>query len=95
MTVRQFMLLSLKHSSGDVLTWWRPNSAGYCQRLEDAGRYTQAEAERICGGLSEGDTVAVPLGEVLAQASTYVRMTWRWGVPVRCRRSVEAEGGAS
>jgi hypothetical protein len=28
--------------------WWRPNSAGYTGRIEDAGRYTLAEAASKC-----------------------------------------------
>lgn len=28
--------------------WWRPNSAGYTLHIASAGRYTKAEADRIC-----------------------------------------------
>ncbi len=28
--------------------WWKPNQFGYTGRLEEAGRYTREEAEKIC-----------------------------------------------
>ena len=28
--------------------WWAPNSRGYTPRWYDAGRYSRADAERIC-----------------------------------------------
>lgn len=38
--------------------WWRPNSAGYCCKIEQAGRYTKAEAEEIC--LQAGNSTSDP-----------------------------------
>lgn len=79
-----FLLLSLKHSRGELLTWWRPNASGYCQRLDWAGRYTEEEALLH----HDGDrTVAVPVEEVVdcAHATTVVRFTSEWGVPVSMR----------
>lgn len=38
--------------SGEHQAWWRPNSAGYCLDVRDAGLYDRDEAERIvkhCG----------------------------------------------
>lgn len=43
----KFYLLSLKWSRGNFLTWWRPNSAGYCWDLDSAGLYEEAEAKQI------------------------------------------------
>lgn len=36
-----YYILSLKRSKGERLLWWRPNSAGYTYRLDDAGVYEQ------------------------------------------------------
>lgn len=37
--------------------WWRTNRSGYAPCIEEAGRYTRAEAERICrdAGTGRGD----------------------------------------
>ncbi len=40
----KFYLLDLKVSKGDMLSWWRPNSSGYCWDLGSAGLYDEAEA---------------------------------------------------
>jgi hypothetical protein len=34
--------------SNEHKCWWGPNRAGYCSRLDDAGRYTRDEALKIC-----------------------------------------------
>ena len=36
-----FLLWSNKHSM-----WWRPDAHGYTQNIDEAGRYTQADAIR-------------------------------------------------
>jgi hypothetical protein len=39
----KFLLWSNKHSA-----WWRPDSRGYTENRDEAGRYTEAEAlERV------------------------------------------------
>jgi hypothetical protein len=43
----QFYILSLKHSQGNFLTWWRPNKAGYCWSLDQAGIYDEATAKQV------------------------------------------------
>ena len=40
-----FYLLSIKHSNGDSLVWWRPNDKGYTSFLEYAGKYTQKQID--------------------------------------------------
>ena len=36
--------------SNEHRAFWRPERRGYTQRIEQAGRYTKAEAETICKG---------------------------------------------
>ncbi|WIM97812.1 hypothetical protein ACTOB_001366 [Actinoplanes oblitus] len=33
--------------SNQKTMWWRPRNSGYTQYIEEAGRYTRAEAEEI------------------------------------------------
>jgi len=35
---------------GNCLIFWRPEGKGYTSRIDDAGKYTREEAERICKG---------------------------------------------
>lgn len=64
-----WLLLSYKRGAwGNSAVWWGPNFSGYTSRLDDAGRYTEAEAKRIerespIGHLGVKDAVAVPLAE--------------------------------
>lgn len=41
----QYYLLE-PESKWDYLTWWKPNGAGYTNRLESAGKYSLNEARR-------------------------------------------------
>jgi hypothetical protein len=34
--------------------WWRPNERGYTQYIEEAGRYSRADAERIVNDATLG-----------------------------------------
>lgn len=60
----KYVIYSRKHTRG-IVTWWRPNRAGYTQDLRQAGRYTLKQALKICMG-HEDETVAIPLKEALA-----------------------------
>lgn len=62
-----WLLLSVKYSTGDFLVWWGPNSSGYTYRLDDAGRYSAEEADRIEKS-THGSAVAVPLSDVIDHA---------------------------
>jgi hypothetical protein len=53
-----FYILSLKWSSGDMLTWYRANAQGYTLFLDDAGVYTEEKARRHSYGR---ETIAVPV----------------------------------
>ena len=43
-----YYIMSLYHSRGEVLTWWKPNNAGYTTSLAQAGRYSKAEIDGDC-----------------------------------------------
>jgi len=57
----------VKHTRGDTILWWCPNSCGYTTHLDQAGRYEKAEADRITKG-SADTVVAVPCPTVEALA---------------------------
>jgi hypothetical protein len=39
---RNYLIWSIEHSA-----WWKPNQIGYCDKRENAGRYTLSEASAI------------------------------------------------
>jgi hypothetical protein len=41
----QYYILDARTMVGNCALWWRPEGAGYTCNLDDAGRYTLAEAE--------------------------------------------------
>lgn len=43
----KYYILSLKHTRGDFLSWWRPEERGYCWSLDAAGVYDEEHAKRI------------------------------------------------
>lgn len=47
----QFLIWSIEHDA-----WWRPDWGGYTRVLAEAGRYDEAEAERV---LDRANTVGV------------------------------------
>ena len=67
-----YYLLSLKHSRGDYLTWWKPNRRGYTIDIREAGRYEDSEIETtnsdgdpvIKKQFFNRDTVAIPVEDV-------------------------------
>ena len=54
-----YLIWSNEHSG-----WWRENRCGYAGRIEDAGRYTQAEALEICTNAMPGRRDGEPLNEI-------------------------------
>lgn len=60
MTEELFVIVHAPSVMGDAAVFWRPNRSGYTWSLDQAGRYTQAEAEGI-RGLRHGDDWPVPL----------------------------------
>jgi hypothetical protein len=64
-----FYILSLRHTSGNVVTWWRPENRGYTTDLNCAGRYTRQQVEDAPGYYDNADeTLAVPCEAALAAA---------------------------
>lgn len=69
-----YYILSKKHESGDLCSWWGPDSKGYRASLVDAGHYTLEQALRAIGGVDRLDeNVPVPCEEADAVAGFYVR----------------------
>lgn len=56
-TDARWLLYSVSHSKEFAL-WWKPDARGYTTNLEDAGRYTEADAKRHEAGC-HGDVRAV------------------------------------
>lgn len=54
---------------GNCGSWWRPNGAGYCCDIDDAGRYTGKEVR-----LMRDTDVPWPVEYVLARAVRHVRV---------------------
>lgn len=64
-----FYILSLDHTSGGVVTWWRPDNQGYTTDLNQAGRYTRRQVEAARSYYDNGDqTMAVPCEAATAMA---------------------------
>jgi hypothetical protein len=45
-----YLIFSWEHNA-----FWKPNCQGYTRFIERAGRYSKADAERICKGASYGE----------------------------------------
>lgn len=70
----RFYILSLKHTKGgdSQLTWWRPDSRGYCWSLTHAGLYEEAEAKQIeNGSMHDGMRSNVAVPEEIARELAY------------------------
>jgi hypothetical protein len=77
-------LLSVKWTRGSVVTWWGPNRCGYVMRLDEAGKYTEADALRI-ERESHCDAVAIPIAAADALTATVV-FDYRVGDMIRARQ---------
>lgn len=52
----------MRENDQPLLTWWRPNSAGYTLNIDNAGKYTNSEIEGSQGYYNNGyDTLAIPV----------------------------------
>lgn len=73
-----YLILCVKNGRSRQLgraLWWCPNSNGYTTLLEEAGRYSKEEADRLC---SPGENIAVPESEALDKAVTVVVDFGQW-----------------
>lgn len=60
-----YYILSLTHLDPDHYIWWRSNAAGYCTRLDWAGKYTEEEINDPNKRYNDGiNTKAIPCDEV-------------------------------
>jgi hypothetical protein len=63
----KFLLLAVHYSTKGLCVWWCPGRCGYTSNIDNAGRYSRAEAESLA--YNEGPrgkiTVAVPESAVL------------------------------
>lgn len=65
-----WLILCLKEL-GDNLLWWRTNSKGYTVDLNQAGRYTRDQSERMQRGDDE-TTLAIPEAAAIAMAKSFL-----------------------
>ncbi len=65
--------------SGYTCLWWRPNRSGYTRFVDEAGRYTHAEAESICK--FRGLEIAVPVAKAISVAKMTVSIESLNGTP--------------
>lgn len=59
---KDYVIFSPKHTNG-IACWWAPDSAGYTDCIDRAGRYAQTEAESIQRS-THGDAVAIHVSEL-------------------------------
>ncbi len=55
----QYYVVSLKHSSGGILTFWREGNAGYTTDLQQAGLYPKSVILENLRYYHDGDNIAV------------------------------------
>lgn len=79
---QEYFILSLVNSNGANLSWWRPNSSGYCWSLDHAGRYSEEEIKTFTH--PERDR-PIPVEKVLEVAVRHVEFEQaeKLGVSVR------------
>lgn len=71
---REFYILSLKwtRAPNRLATWWRPDNAGYCWHLPQAGRYPESAVREKLDYYNSGcGTIAIPCDVVDAVAKEY------------------------
>lgn len=69
---KMYLIQDLRDCVGNCASWWRPNAQGYTCNLDEAGRYTEAEATRITEHNPHHDLV--PEEIALAAAVRHVRV---------------------
>lgn len=61
---------------GNCMLFWRPNAAGYCCSIDEAGRYTGKQALSLASG--RGTDVAWPAEFLEARSSRFVDFQRTW-----------------
>ncbi|MHA2135823.1 MAG: hypothetical protein ACW99J_18350 [Candidatus Thorarchaeota archaeon] len=62
----EFVILSLKWSTGDFAVFWGPNDSGYTTNVDKAGRYSQEQIEDKSNYYNDGKaTLAIPVDNVI------------------------------
>lgn len=94
----EYVIYSPKHTRG-IAFWWRPNSCGYTDCVDRAGRYSKEEALKIQQGSRGLGAVAIPVS-ALSQLETkrIVDLGWMeneatlgaWAIQARKGSEVEA-----
>lgn len=63
--MKEYYILDLNQSNGDMLVWRRSNSRGYCCRLDWAGKYTEEQIKEKPSYFDNGElTKAIPCSVV-------------------------------
>jgi hypothetical protein len=65
--------------SNDHRRWWAPHRSGYVERIDDAGRYSHAEALEICTDAMAGRRGGEPLPEIPVRLEDLTFMRQRFG----------------
>lgn len=69
----EFYIVSLKHTKGQNMCFWRPNDAGYTEIIEDAGIYTEEQVKEHQSYYNNGESsIAVPVAIVKEHIRGYI-----------------------
>ncbi len=69
----EYYVVSLKHTSGDRICFWRPNDAGYTEILSDAGKYSKEQIEDNQSYYNNGEaSIAVKVSFVDSMGRLFV-----------------------
>lgn len=69
---RTWLIACLEHGRRTEALWWRPDGNGYTTRIEEAGRYTEADARRIARNRESDVPVRVEDAEAKARRVVYI-----------------------
>jgi hypothetical protein len=69
----EFYILSVEHTRGDFILWWKPQDCGYTTALDKAGRYAKSSVEERARYYNNGEkTLAIPCAIVDRMAPRHV-----------------------
>lgn len=68
-----YYIVSIKHTRGEKVCFWRPNNAGYTEIINDAGKYTEEQVKSSQNYYNNFDSsIAVPCEVVTSKILPYV-----------------------